>query len=137
MYARIRAALDDGTGAIRTSLAYRDDKAKRVDAVPPDYLYRFFETWEAVAEVYGLRWSPPVTGPRPGSKRDKAVKPWIRPLADEERLRNIPGEDEAAAIHAPCVLHAYRVEVSDRVGIVGTPAGDVVMRCVVERMMIR
>lgn len=135
LFDRIKAALDDGTGKIVTSQAYQANVARRADSLGTNTLFRAFGTWKAVADAYGLTWSNPATNPKP--KYQKAVKRLNLALADAERLRNIPGEDEQAAIAAPCVLHAYRVTVTDVTGIVGTPMGDLVVRHVEERMMIR
>jgi len=94
LFDRIRAALDDGTGEIVTSVRYQADVERRAGLVASQPLYRACGTWKDVARVFGLRWSNPLTRPKPNYK--KPVKRLSAPLDDDEQTRNVPGEHTSA-----------------------------------------
>ena len=53
VWAATRAALDDGTGAIRTAHQY---KALQRQPVSDTTLRKYFGSWAQVADTFGLRW---------------------------------------------------------------------------------
>jgi hypothetical protein len=101
---RIRAALDDGTGAIVPSARYQANAERRADSLGTNTLFRTFGKWEAVAAWFDLKWENPFKAPKVNYQ--KAVKLLNLPLDAAERVANIPGEDyEALAYRSPWVKY--------------------------------
>lgn len=92
VWAATRAALDDGTGTIRTAHKY---KAMQRQPVSDTTLRKRYGTWAQVADAFGLRWH----GKR---KRKDEID---LPLSNDEQgwARD---NDEPQAEY---VLHGYRV----------------------------
>lgn len=86
VWAATQAALDDGTGTIRTAHQY---KALQRQPVSDTTLRKYYGSWSQVADVFGLRWH----GMR---KRGDEID---RPLDADEREWSQPEPEATYPLH--------------------------------------
>lgn len=96
VWAATRAALDDGTGAIRTAHKY---KAMQQQPVSDTTLRKRYGSWAQVADAFGLRWH--------GMRRRKDEIDL--PLSHEEQGWAQDNEEPEAEY----VLHGYSVRYEE------------------------